>query len=56
MALFEDFLMAATATPMPVASSSAAPILTYVPIKIFGIGFLILMVVLIGWYLYARRR
>ncbi len=37
------------------ASSTGAPILANVPIKLFGIGFLVVLVVFLAWYMYMRR-
>jgi hypothetical protein len=39
-----------------VATSTQASILAGVPLKIFGIGFLIIIGLFLAWYMYARSR
>jgi hypothetical protein len=44
-----------TDTGLARATSTEAPLLANVPIKIFGIVFLVIMAGLIAWLIYMRR-
>jgi type IV secretory pathway VirB3-like protein len=40
---------------IPRATSTQAPLMAGVPIKVFAIMFLVIMVVFLTWYMFARR-
>lgn len=45
-----------TTAPISQATGTAAPIAANVPVKWFGIAFLVILAIFIGWYLWMRRR